>query len=567
MNYYKQIIKNEKVDDFTFNDNQYEDLVHDGTFCFLENVPARYIQPQLPEYKGNMLIESLPPVYDLSFVFSKLKKLPLFHETERYKDSLYRQQAIYRLLDCVIPFIKYADIEKKISILIRRGYISRRVMNREFNIIMNQNSKIMKKQGKNKYLEMKGVTNCASSPFPGFALVGISGGGKSTVLRNILSLYPQCINHTQYNQERFLFRQLTYIMINCPHKGNLKGICKAFFTKVDEVLDTNYLDKYGKSRYNEDDMLSQMAHITQLHALGVLVIDEIQNLASSRNKGEDVLNFFVNLENRMHVTIIYCGTYKAIKQVLSSDFRQARRTSGMGEVYWNRMEKDKYFRYFLEQMLRYQWLHHYTELNEELIDVMYELTMGITDRVVKLFMATQLEAILSKKKRITPQLIKKVANDYMKLTNPMISALKSGDPQEIGKYEDLYCVDYNDIRDSYEKKFANQEKIKAIYESKHKEIELKEQEIKNELVFTMLEIGLSESKSQKIANEILKEYGYNRELPILKKVILDKINSNNKKKRSNKDKSNKKGKDYLEDSELSGYEKLKKTSKIKGAID
>lgn len=247
MKFYEKIKEGEEVNNFTFYENQYEDLSDGGIFYFLENVPARYIEPKMPEYKGNMLIESLPPISDLNFVFSKLKKLPLYHEKERCKDNLYREQAIYRLLDCVIPFIKYADIEKKISILIRRGYVSRRVMNREFNIVMNENFEILKKKEKNKYIEMKSISSCASSPFPGFALVGISGGGKSTVIRNILSLYPQCINHTHYKGDYFLFRQLTYIIINCPHKGNLKGICKAFFTKVDEVLGSEYSQRYGKS--------------------------------------------------------------------------------------------------------------------------------------------------------------------------------------------------------------------------------------------------------------------------------------------------------------------------------
>lgn len=567
MKYYEQIDNNQEPREFTFYENQYEDLVDDGRFYYMENVHARYIEPELPEYKGNMLIEALPPVYNLDLVLSKLKKYPLYHEKERYKDNLYREQAIYRLLGCVIPFIQYADIEKKIAILIRRGYASRRVMNKDFNMIMNENSEIMKKKDKNKYTEMKSITHCASSPFPGFALVGMSGAGKSTVLRNILSLYPQAINHSHYNGDRFLFRQLTYISIDCPHKGNLKGICKAFFSKVDQVLGTEYLKRFGHNRFSEDDMLSQMAHITQLHALGLLVIDEIQNLASSKNRGEDVLNFFVNLENRMHVPVIYCGTYKVIKDVLSSEFRQARRTSGLGEVYWNRMENDKYFKYFLCQIWKYQWLHNYVDVNDEFIQLMYEETMGITDRVIKLFMATQLEAILSKKEKIATQLIRKVAKEHMKLTNPMIAALRSGDPKKIAVYEDLYCTDYDIIREKYEMEFKNQETIKAVYESRNKEIELKEQEIKNELIFSMLEIGVSEKKAHKIANEILKEHGYKQELCFLKKAILEKINTSNSKSEKVEEHKKKREKKDSESIALSGYEKLKEEGKIKGVTD
>jgi hypothetical protein len=308
-----------------------------------------------------------------------------------------------------------------------------------------------------------------------------------------------------------------------------------------------------------------MTHITQLHALGVLVIDEIQNLASSKSRGEDVLNFFVNLENRMHVPIIYCGTYKAIEQVLSSDFRQARRTSGMGEIYWNRMEKDTYFRYFLSEIWKYQWLHNFVELNDELIKVMYEETMGITDRVVKLFMATQLEAILSKKEKITVQLIRKVANEHMKLTSPMIAALRSGDPQKICKYEDLYCVDYDVIRESYEDEFRNKEKIKMIYENRSKEIKCRQQEMENELIFSMLDIGVCEKKAQKIVKKILKEQGYEKDLSFLKKMILEKIKTSDYNQETNVSSKKKNKKNKLDTMELSGYERLKMEGKIKKA--
>ena len=557
MKYYKQVKSVEDKGEFKFIENQYEDLVDDGRFYFRENVDARYIEPEMPEYRGNMLIEALSPAYELDLVFPKLKKLPIYHEKERYKNNLYREEAIYRLIQCVIPFVKYADIHKQISILLRRGYVHRRVMDKQFNLMMNENSKVMKSKGEKGYIKMKSISDFSSGPFPGFSVVGISGGGKSTALKNILSLYPQSINHKAYGGQNFLFRQLVYIVINCPHKGNLKGICKAFFTKVDEALGTNYLSKFGKKRSTEDDMLSRMAYITQFHALGVLVIDEIQNLSSSKNKGEDVLNFFVNLENRMHVPIVYCGTYKAIEQVLSSDFRQARRTSGMGEVYWNRMENDVHFEIFLNEIWNFQWLHNKVDINEKFIKTMYEETMGITDRVIKLFMATQLEAIMCKEEKITPDLIRKVAKEKMKLTSPMISAIRSGDPNKIAKYEDLYVVDYELIKSDYKEEFDNQEKIKKLYEFKNKEIELNKQEKTNELIFSMMELGINENKARKITSDILKEFGYEKDSSFLKKKIFKFIENNKATKKISKNKQ-------AEYEEISGYDKLLKEEKIKG---
>src|SRR5262245_42655258 len=82
-----------------------------------------------------------------------------------------------------------------------------------------------------------------------------------------------------------------------------------------------------------------MARVASLHCLGMLVIDEIQNLSEAKSgSSARMLNFFVQLENTIGVPFILIGTPMAI-QALSGEFRQARRATEQGGVYWERMKE------------------------------------------------------------------------------------------------------------------------------------------------------------------------------------------------------------------------------------
>ncbi len=79
-------------------------------------------------------------------------------------------------------------------------------------------------------------------------------------------------------------------------------------------------------------MMPRMAQLAMNHSLGLLVIDEIQHLSLAKSGGsEKMLNFFVNLVNTIGVPVVLIGTMKALS-VLQSEFRQARRGSGQGDM-------------------------------------------------------------------------------------------------------------------------------------------------------------------------------------------------------------------------------------------
>ncbi|MGA3715912.1 ATP-binding protein, partial [Escherichia coli] len=116
------------------------------------------------------------------------------------------------------------------------------------------------------------------------------------------------------------------------HNGSLKEICLNFFRALDRALGSNYERRYGLKRHGIETMLALMSQIANAHALGLLVIDEIQHLSRSRSGGsQEMLNFFVTMVNIIGVPVMLIGTPKA-REIFEADLRSARRGAGFGAI-------------------------------------------------------------------------------------------------------------------------------------------------------------------------------------------------------------------------------------------
>lgn len=188
-----------------------------------------------------------------------------------------------------------------------------------------------------------------------------------------------------------------------------------------------------------------MSQVANLHAIGVLIIDEIQHLDRRRSGGvEKMLNFFVTLVNTIGLPVIFVGTPKA-RPIFEKDLRSARRGAGLGALIWEPMKAPELspraqneWRAFTNKLWKYQWLQKRDEdIDEDLRAHWFDLSQGVLDIVVKLFVLSQLRAISTKTERITPRLMQQVYDDELKPVHPMLAALRSGDPERIAEYSDL----------------------------------------------------------------------------------------------------------------------------------
>ena len=402
-------------------------------------IPAQYSEQIVPDYRENPLIESLPPIWSAARAMRLLTEEPAFHEGERELDAEYRIHCVKRLFRYFQPLDTHIDIEQRISIAIRQGYIPRNPIDADharrltlgYDAIQKSDIDIIKKHP-------------LKSTSAGFTIIGMSGVGKTTAMERILSLYPQCIEHTSYHGQPLFMRQLVWLKIDCPFDGSLKGLCLSFFAAFDDALGTEYAKKLMGYRTTVDALLPKMTQISTTHGLGLLVVDEIQHLSHAKSGGsEKMLNFFVTLVNTIGVPVVLIGTTKAMS-VLQSEFRQARRGSGQGDLLWDRMKNDLSWETMLRAMWRYQWTSKKTDLAPNLKDSVYDESQGIIDIAVKLYAMAQVKAIADGAEEVTAETIHAVASEKLRLVKPMLDALRSGDRKRILQFEDIRPIDIED---------------------------------------------------------------------------------------------------------------------------
>jgi hypothetical protein len=398
---------------------------------------AIYIDQQIKEYMGNPLIEALPPVHSLMEAAKLITVMPEFDEKEIEFDEELRIQIIQRLFQFYMPLESHTALERKISAVIRQGYINRNPLTKD-NVVFMNNSYRALMEGKI-YVS---TTNTSKST-QGFTIIGISGTGKSTGIERVLNKYPQVIRHQVFQGKPLGITQIPWMHLECPFDGSIKGLCLQILSELDKLLGTHHFARHGNKSI--DYLIQIISHQFRLNNVGLLVIDEIQHLSFLKGGGaRKMLDFFVHLINAVGVPVILIGTSKAAP-VLRGELRKARRGTGLGYMFWDRMKKDEAWDYFIEVMWKYQWTKKYVPISDEFKSRLYEESQGILDFVIKIFALAQIKAILDGSEEITVELIESVVKKDLQIVKPMLDALRSGDPNEIEKYDDIRTPDFEGI--------------------------------------------------------------------------------------------------------------------------
>jgi hypothetical protein len=461
---------------------------------------AEYIDPLVPEYQGNPLIESLPQVYEPEQVSLLLTEHPTYTENQRNWPLSIRMHCIEQIAKFMQPLPEHIRLEQALSRLIRVGYEARNPLDashaRQFAIGF--------KEIRDSGLNDRGENIAGVAPTSlAFTLLGVSGIGKSTAINRILKLYPQVIQHVKYREHQLILKQLVWLKLECPASGSLKVLCQNFFRQIDLVLGTNCYKEHVKSHSTKETMLDPMAQIAARQGLGVLVIDEIQRLRLAKNGGEqEVLAYLTEFVNTIGVPVVLIGTYQSLF-LFKSTFAEARRSTGQVDPIWSRMENGPTWRFFMEQLWQFQWTRKKCPLTEDLLEKFYEESQGITDIAVKLYKAAQWEAISDGSEEISTHQVSLVAEKYLRLVHPLLHALRTGDEEKICSVPDLK-PDWETLND-YLKENGPKMELQGMLAKEHARI-LRQKEVSGtllELINIGTELGMAAERAQIVAEQVI----------------------------------------------------------------
>jgi hypothetical protein len=136
-------------------------------------------------------------------------------------------------------------------------------------------------------------------------------------------------------------------------------------------------------------LIGNVAQISLNH-IGLLVVDEIQNVVNNRN-GKTLVAMLTQLINSSGISICMVGTPECA-QFFEQAMQLARRALGL---YYGAVEYDQFFYDFCATLFRYQYVKNKTELSDAIAQWLYDHSGGIISIVVSLLHDAQEIAILT----------------------------------------------------------------------------------------------------------------------------------------------------------------------------
>jgi hypothetical protein len=407
-------------------------------------VEARYAEQRIPHFRGNPLICALPPTPTDEELAERLFDLPQFAQEQREWPTSDRLHMVSQLSRFLSPLDRHFRLARGFDTLMRNGYVDRAPRTAE-HVQVYQRLYEAQQQGRAFSSEFSRPTDAQLSS----ALIGWSGTGKTSTIRRIFAQYPQAIYHPKYG-----ITQIPYLHIECPHDGiSVKGLATSILRKLDLfVPDANYYDLYLKRPGTGETLLNHCARAMHNHFVGVLVVDEIQNLKNAGRTKTTLMSALVTAANELKVPIVFVGTNKAVK-VLGIDLSGGRRSSGAGSPVWTALARSGDIAHpsewedFLASLWPFQWLREPVELNQYLANYMFECCQGIPDIAIKLFACAQWRAMLDGTESFTIDTLTAVMESELVRVTPMLDAIRSDDMEALNQFEDIAPLHFSSLLD------------------------------------------------------------------------------------------------------------------------
>lgn len=408
-------------------------------------VEARYTKQHLEKYKLNPLIEALPTVDSVVDCLDTITYLPSFDAEERNLSLIERHRLLGNLVNLMVPLERHVELAMAVDSMLRNGYVGREPETAQ------RAKRFQAMYEKQKSGESFRQTATTRTPQISASLIGLSGMGKTTMVQRFLATYPQLIHHP----ESHLY-QVTYLHVEMPSDGkSVKGLAHGILAELDRLIpEACYYEEYAnRGKTGADTLMRSVARLMHLHCVGLLVCDEVQNLCNSHKGGDTVMTELVSACNDLGLPILFIGTNKAA-QVLTRDFRQARRATGCNISIWDRLPEFvepgevNEWESFLQTIWQYQWTKKTVPLNAAFSRAMYFYSQGVIDIAIKLFAATQGMAMNDGSEEISLAHIDQTFSKHMSLLAPMIDALRANDLKALARCEDIAPISMDFLVDS-----------------------------------------------------------------------------------------------------------------------
>lgn len=323
----------------------------------------------------NDMLYNIPKMKNRNELKDAIACLPEYDENIRYADVNTRLISLSDLYSIYIPSTMSIEIYNKLYLALVQS------MQKKFTQLS------IKQRYENNKMIQKQISNGILGGADSFTIIGKSGIGKSSAINHAVSLITENKLIEISNPHTKIIPCLT---VQCPFDSSVKGLLLEILRMVDTVLESDYYTTVRTSRSATVDMLIGMVSTIALNHIGLLIVDEIQNVVSSKN-GKNLIGALTQLINNSGISICMVGTPECTK-FFEQAMQLARRSIGLK---YTNMQYDDYFRYFCKIIFSYQYVKNKTNIDESIIEWLYNHTSGVTSVVISLIHDAQEISILN----------------------------------------------------------------------------------------------------------------------------------------------------------------------------
>ena len=301
-----------------------------------------------------------------------LRIIPEYDDSIRTNDKSTRLIALSELYNIYIPSRMSEEIYSKLYLALLRSLNKKDTINAVRQA--NENYKAVHQKS------YQGIIGGSDS----FTIIGCSGIGKSSAISRAVDLITDK-SFVEFNNTKIC----PVMVVQCPFDSSVKGLAFEILRNIDDVLETKYYSNALRSHATTDVLIGIISQVSLYH-IGLLIIDEIQNVASSKN-GKTFINALTQLINNSGVSICMVGTPEC-KVFFEQQLQLARRSMGLE---YTPLQYDYYFENFCRTVFRFQYTRYQTELEAVILERLYEYSGGLVSLVVSLLHDAQEIAIIT----------------------------------------------------------------------------------------------------------------------------------------------------------------------------
>lgn len=321
------------------------------------------------------IIKILPPMKSGQELRSALEVLPEYDPDICLADAPIRLMALSDLYQIYVPSQMSLEIYSKLYLSLLRS-------------LQKKGTKLAVQQ---RYENNKAIQQQAYSGILGgadsYTIIGVSGIGKSSAISRAISLITE---NRIIEINKPYCKIIPCLMVQCPFDSSVKGLLLEILRKADEKLGTDCYSHAIKNRTSTTDVLIGTVSTVALNHIGLLVVDEIQNVVNSKN-GKSLVGMLTQLINNSGISICMVGTNESVV-FFEQAMQLARRSLGLQ---YNRLEYNQYFQEFCCTLFQYQYVKKKTEITPAILEWLYEHSAGVISVVVSLIHDAQEIAILN----------------------------------------------------------------------------------------------------------------------------------------------------------------------------